>query len=198
MHSDVHCTIIKLKIQPRYFRRMMNSVEWLLVDSESSSNAVYEGVHREMGFNLGAWSCVQTMCLRLGPKSPLVGAGAKPWWWLCLGTNWPFFFFLLFSIYKSVRVVYLVQILSVLNDSLSFYYQKLVKTVWPCERSPAVETIGLHLNPGPTDYLLCDRKPVTSLLRVLVASLASEDSNTTLRVVLGTGTDILEVPVKPL
>lgn len=131
------------------------------------------------------------MCLQLSLKSVSLGGKGE---WLCLGTN----FFLLFSTYKSVRAVYLVQILSVLNDSLSFYYQKLVKIVCPGERSPAVETIGLHLNPGPTDYLLCDHKPVTSLLRVSLASLASEDSNTTLRVVLGTGTDILEVPVKPL
>ncbi|XP_015452650.1 dynein light chain roadblock-type 1 isoform X4 [Pteropus alecto] len=27
-----------------------------------------------------------------------------------------------------------------------------------------METIGLHLNPGPTDYLLCDRIPIKSTM----------------------------------
>lgn len=65
-----------------------------------------------------------------------------------------------------------------------------------------MEPPGLSLNPGPTAYLLCDCKQVTSPLRASVASLASEDGDTMLRVDLGTGADILEVfstvPVKPL
>lgn len=59
-----------------------------------------------------------------------------------------------------------------------------------------METAGLHLNPDPTAYLLCDCKQVTSLLRVSVALLATEDGHTTLRVVWGL--EVLStVPVKP-
>lgn len=45
-----------------------------------------------------------------------------------------------------------------------------------------MEPPGLNLNPGPTAYLLCDCKQVTSPLRASVASLASEDGDTMLRV----------------
>uniref|UniRef100_A0A8D0W4T5 Dynein light chain roadblock-type 1 n=1 Tax=Sus scrofa TaxID=9823 RepID=A0A8D0W4T5_PIG len=46
--------------------------------------------------------------------------------------------------------------------------------VQPCEWSPAMESTGLHFNPGPTAYLylLCNRRQAASPLRVSVASLA--------------------------
>lgn len=54
-------------------------------------------------------------------------------------------------------------------------------------------------NAVPTAYLLCDRS--RTLTRVSLASLASEDGNTALIVVLGTGSDMLAalstVPAKP-
>ena len=58
-----------------------------------------------------------------------------------------------------------------------------------------MEPTGLRLNPDPAAslYLLCDHRQATSPLRVSVASLASKDGDSALRVVLGTGVDIFQV-----
>lgn len=61
----------------------------------------------------------------------------------------------------------------------------------PSERS--LQAYGPAPSPGPTAYGLCGCKQATVLPRVSVAPLASEGGDTTLRVVLGTGSDVLEV-----
>lgn len=55
----------------------------------------------------------------------------------------------------------------------------------PVKLSPAVVPTGLHLDPGPTPYLLCGHKQMTSS-RIASELLHWQVKKVTLRVVLGT------------
>lgn len=102
---------------------MINSVEGPFVGSLKAIAMLFTSVYadRETGLNLrGTIMCIDNV-FTTGPKASIGGNWIKTLEMVMSWHKLTFFFFLLFNIYQFGRAALLVQVLNVLNDSLSFY-----------------------------------------------------------------------------